>query len=71
MSTLDTRSPSKSFKLFDLRVEVVIPDDERDKGGIDSGSLLPCNAHIGDHFELQGELLYLPPGQGMSIYSIG
>ena len=24
----------------------------------------------GDHFELRGEMLYLPPGQGFSIYSL-
>ena len=25
----------------------------------------------GDHFTLEGEMLYLPPGQGISIYSLG
>ncbi len=48
------------FELFDLRVEVVIPPDAR----------VLCGAKPGDHFELRGEMLHLPPGQGMSIYSL-
>ena len=27
-------------------------------------------AREGDHFELRGEMLFLPPGQGFSIYSL-
>lgn len=50
-----------SFSLYDLRVEVVAPE----------GARLLCNARPGDHFELRGELLHLPPGQGFSIYSLG
>ena len=49
-----------SFELWDLRVEVVAPE----------GAKLWCNATPGDHFELRGEMLYLPPGQGFSIYSL-
>src|ERR1700720_655469 len=29
-----------------------------------------CGARLGDYFELQGEMLKLPPGQGFSIYSL-
>ena len=49
-----------SFELYDLRVEVVAPE----------GAKLYCGAKIGDYFELKGEMLYLPPGQGISIYSL-
>jgi uncharacterized repeat protein (TIGR04076 family) len=49
------------FDLYDLRVEVVAP----------SGARLYCGAKVGDHFELRGEMLHLPPGQGFSIYSLG
>ena len=49
-----------SFELWDLRVEVVAPE----------GAKLWCNATPGDHFELRGEMLHLPPGQGFSIYSL-
>lgn len=50
-----------SFALYDLRVEVVAPD----------GARLYCGAKVGDFFELRGEMLHLPPGQGFSIYSLG
>jgi uncharacterized repeat protein (TIGR04076 family) len=49
-----------TFELFDLRVEVVIPE----------GGAVYCGAKPGDYFELHGEMLYLPPGQGLSIYSL-
>lgn len=49
-----------SFELYDLRVEVVAPE----------GARLYCGAKIGDYFELKGEMLHLPPGQGFSIYSL-
>ncbi|MGG5818811.1 TIGR04076 family protein [Falsiroseomonas sp. HW251] len=48
------------FDLWDLRVEVVAPP----------GARLWCGAEPGDHFELRGEMLHLPPGQGFSIYSL-
>jgi uncharacterized repeat protein (TIGR04076 family) len=48
------------FELFDLRVEAVIPE----------GRPIYCGAKVGDYFELKGEMLFLPPGQGFSIYSI-
>lgn len=49
-----------SFELWDLRVEVICPPGER----------VMCGAQPGDHFELHGEMLHLPPGQGFSIYSL-
>ena len=55
-----TASPDDSFELFDLRVEVMAPE----------GAKLHCGAKIGDYFELRGEMLHLPPGQGISIYSL-
>ncbi len=48
------------FELYDLRVEVVAP----------AGATLFCGAKPGDYFELRGEMLHLPSGQAMSIYSI-
>ncbi|WP_119388479.1 TIGR04076 family protein [Taklimakanibacter lacteus] len=52
--------PDDSFELYDLRVEVVAPE----------GARLYCGAKVGDYFELKGEMLYLPEGQGISIYSL-
>lgn len=49
-----------TFDLYDLRVEVVAP----------AGARLYCGAQVGDWFELRGEMLHLPPGQGFSIYSL-
>ena len=49
-----------SFELWDLRVEVICPPGER----------VMCGAQAGDHFELRGEMLHLPAGQGFSIYSL-
>lgn len=49
-----------SFELYDLRVEVIVPQ----------GLRILCGAKPGDHFTLQGEMLTLPPGQGFSIYSL-
>jgi uncharacterized repeat protein (TIGR04076 family) len=51
---------SPFFELYDLRVEVIAPP----------GATLYCGAKPGDWFELHGEMLYLPPGQGFSIYSL-
>jgi uncharacterized repeat protein (TIGR04076 family) len=48
------------FDLFDLRVEAVAPP----------GAKIYCGARDGDYFELKGEMLTLPPGQGISIYSL-
>ncbi len=49
-----------SFELWDLRVEVICPPGQR----------VLCGATPGDHFELRGEMLHLPSGQGFSIYSL-
>ncbi|MDE1923016.1 MAG: TIGR04076 family protein [Gammaproteobacteria bacterium] len=48
------------FDLYDLRVEVVGPP----------GAKIYCGARLGDYFELHGEMLKLPAGQGFSIYSL-
>lgn len=48
------------FDLHDLRVEAVVP----------AGVPVYCGAKPGDFFELRGEMLFLPPGQGISIYSL-
>ena len=53
-------SAEPGFDLYDLRVEVVGPPDRQ----------IYCGAKIGDSFELDGEMLILPPGQGFSIYSL-
>jgi uncharacterized repeat protein (TIGR04076 family) len=50
----------EGFELWDLKVEVVAPE----------GAKIWCGANVGDYFELRGEMLYLPPGQGISIYSL-
>jgi uncharacterized repeat protein (TIGR04076 family) len=55
-----TEPPDDSFDLYDLRIEVVAPP----------GGPIYCGAKPGDYFELRGELLFLPPGQGFSIYSL-
>jgi uncharacterized repeat protein (TIGR04076 family) len=49
-----------SFELWDLRVEVVAP----------AGARIWCGASPGDHFEVRGEMLHFPPGQGFSMYSL-
>jgi uncharacterized repeat protein (TIGR04076 family) len=61
----DLRKPASaarddSFELYDLRVEVVASGNDRIYSG----------AQPGDYFELKGEMLHLPPGQGFSIYSL-
>ncbi|TCM52182.1 putative repeat protein (TIGR04076 family) [Rhizobium sp. PP-F2F-G48] len=48
------------FDLYDLRVDIIIPE----------GGVVYCGARPGDHFELRGEMLHLPEGQGVSIYSL-
>jgi uncharacterized repeat protein (TIGR04076 family) len=53
-------SDDPGFDLYDLRVEVVGPADKQ----------IYCGAKIGDYFELQGEMLILPPNQAFSIYSL-
>lgn len=48
------------FELYDLKVEAIVPE----------GATVYCGARAGDQFELRGEMLHLPPGQGFSIYSL-
>jgi uncharacterized repeat protein (TIGR04076 family) len=48
------------FELYDLRVEVIGPP----------GHAIYCGAELGDYFDLHGEMLKLPAGQGFSIYSL-
>ncbi len=57
---MTAQSEDGGFDLHDLRVEVVGPPDRT----------LYCGARLGDYFELHGEMLKLPPGQGFSIYSL-
>jgi uncharacterized repeat protein (TIGR04076 family) len=57
MNELET---DESFELWDLRVEAVVP----------RGAKVYCGARAGDYFELRGEILTLPLGQGVSIYSL-
>ncbi|PQE16436.1 4fe-4s iron-sulfur binding protein [Rutstroemia sp. NJR-2017a BVV2] len=59
-TTSNEQQVDDSFELYDLRVEVVCPKD----------ALILCGAKEGDHFTLEGEMMYLPPGQGISIYSL-
>ena len=64
MTTTVNESPASAadggFELYDLKVEVVGPTDRP----------IYCGARPGDYFELHGEMLKLPPGQGFSIYSL-
>lgn len=48
-----------SFELWDLRVEITGDQDG-----------MVCSHHVGDSFELSGENLSLPAGQGFSIYAL-
>jgi uncharacterized repeat protein (TIGR04076 family) len=57
---MSTASVDDGFELYDLRVEAIIPD----------GAKIYCGAKPGDYFELKGEMLTLPEGQGVSIYSL-
>ena len=49
-----------AFELYDLKVEVVAPP----------GARLYCGARVGDSFEVRGEMLHFPDGQGFSLYSL-
>lgn len=61
-SHLATVDPEQNdvFALYDLRVEAICPPGRR----------ILCGAKDGDYFTLEGEMMYLPPGQGISIYSL-
>ena len=47
------------FELWDLRVEIVGDQDD-----------MVCNHAVGDYFDVQGENLRLPAGQGFSLYAL-
>lgn len=49
-----------TFELYDLKVEVIAPE----------GARIFCGAQVGDCFEVRGEMLHFPPGQGFSLYSL-
>jgi uncharacterized repeat protein (TIGR04076 family) len=53
-------TPDPDFHLYDLRIEVVH----------DGQTPVYCGAKAGDYFELRGEMLHFPDGQGFSIYSL-
>jgi uncharacterized repeat protein (TIGR04076 family) len=55
-----TKAMDDGFELYDLRVEVVVPE----------GKTIYCGGEKGHYFELRGEMLHLPPGQPFSIYSL-
>ena len=55
-----TTDRDDSFEIYDLKVEVTAP----------AGARIYCGAKPGDYFELKGEMLHLPDGQGFSIYSL-
>lgn len=60
-SMANTIDSSDAYELYDLRIEVVCPPNKR----------ILCGAKEGDYFTLEGEMLHLPPEQGISIYSLG
>lgn len=52
-------TPSDSFSLYDLRIEVIATDRP-----------MVCNHKAGDWFELSGENLRFPDGQTFPLYSL-
>ncbi|KAK3181222.1 hypothetical protein K4F52_007498 [Lecanicillium sp. MT-2017a] len=60
MASSDASQVDDGFELYDLKVEVVCPPGER----------ILCGAKEGDYFTLEGELLRLPEGGAISIYSL-
>ena len=57
---MKNRTIKDNFTLYDLRVELV---EIR-------GKVMSYNAKIGDYFEVRGENIYLPAGQGFSYYNL-
>jgi uncharacterized repeat protein (TIGR04076 family) len=55
-----SKKTGAGFELYDLRVEVVGPANQP----------IYCGASLGDYFDLHGEMLLFPAGQGFSIYSL-
>jgi uncharacterized repeat protein (TIGR04076 family) len=52
---------SKTFKLYDLKVEIV-----KVKAGLET----VCNHRLGDYFEVSGENLSIPAGKTFSMYAL-
>ena len=57
------QEPNDAFELYDLRVEVVVPQDDPRR--------ILCGAKEGDSFDVNGEMISFPHGQGFSMYSLG
>ena len=55
MKTTDT------FFLYDLHVELI---------GSRDGKIITDGAKVWDYFEVRGENIFLPPGQGFSFYNL-
>jgi uncharacterized repeat protein (TIGR04076 family) len=55
----DAPTADDAFTLWDLRVEVEAGERE-----------MVCGHRVGDWFEVSGETLSLPPGQGFSLYAL-
>ncbi|HOV63325.1 MAG TPA: TIGR04076 family protein [Spirochaetia bacterium] len=53
------KSKTDEFTLFDLRVEIV-----------EGTKPMVCSHKAGDYFEVRGENLYFPEGQGFSLYAL-
>lgn len=58
-----SKNADDTFELYDLRVEVAVPKGDQRR--------ILCGAKEGDYFELRGEMISLPGGQGFSMYSLG
>lgn len=52
---------SGTFRLYDLRVEIVT---------VKEGLEAICNHHLGDSFEVSGENLSIPAGKTFSMYAL-
>ncbi|KAF8488780.1 hypothetical protein JB92DRAFT_2756746 [Gautieria morchelliformis] len=57
-----SKDTDDTFELYDLRVEVIVPQGDQRR--------ILCGASEGDYFELKGEMINLPDGQGFSMYSL-
>ena len=53
------QEPDDSFRLYDLRVEV-----------IESDKPMVCSHHVGDYFLVQGENLVFPETKSFSLYAL-
>lgn len=57
--TRKTEEQNDYFELYDLKVEIV--GDRKD---------FVCSHNVGDSFLVQGENIFLPPGQPFSLYAL-